>query len=109
MVWGLDYIKYLRENWRAIAKRVKEIANGLGKVEKVYVFGSVIEDKITGASDLDIAIIFGEKLTDKEKIERTLKILDKLDEINVDIDLKVLSKEEEKEFLELIKNKFVEI
>lgn len=107
MLQGLEYIKYLENNWRTIAQRVKEVAITLGKVDKVIVFGSVIKGVVTGSSDLDIAIIYDEKLSSKEKIRRTLEILNKIDE-EVELDIQILSKEEEGSFLKFIEE-YIEV
>ncbi|MEM3046874.1 MAG: nucleotidyltransferase domain-containing protein [Candidatus Bathyarchaeia archaeon] len=44
-------------NYRQAAKRAKEIINAFWSDAKVYVFGSVLEGKITAASDIDILIV----------------------------------------------------
>ncbi|BAB66846.1 hypothetical protein STK_17580 [Sulfurisphaera tokodaii str. 7] len=108
MVRGLDYIKYLESNWKKIAEKVKLAAEKLGRVDKVVVFGSVIKGKITGSSDLDIAVFYDEKLTDREKIRRALEILNGIDEEIVVINVQVLMKNEEDFFLKFIKE-YVEI
>ncbi|GAA5420314.1 nucleotidyltransferase domain-containing protein [Sulfurisphaera tokodaii] len=105
---GLDYIKYLESNWKKIAEKVKLAAEKLGRVDKVVVFGSVIKGKITGSSDLDIAVFYDEKLTDREKIRRALEILNGIDEEIVVINVQVLMKNEEDFFLKFIKE-YVEI
>jgi predicted nucleotidyltransferase len=102
---GLEYIKYLENNWRTIAQRVKEVAITLGKVDKVIVFGSVVKGGVTGSSDLDIAVIYDEKLSSKEKIRRTLEILDKVDE---EVELDIHISKEEGYFLKLIEE-YVEV
>ncbi len=107
MVWGLRYIEYLRKNWSDIAERVKEVAKRYGKVHRIVVFGSVVKDKITGSSDLDIAIFYDENLSDKEKLRRTLEILNEFDE-EVVIDLKVMRKDEVEFFLKLV-DKYVDL
>ena len=107
MVRGLDYIKYLENNWRRIAERVKEIAEELGRVHKVVAFGSVIKGKVTGSSDLDIAVFYDEELTDKEKIRRSLEILNGIDE-DIVINIQVLSKSEEDFFLKFIEE-YIEV
>lgn len=107
MVWGLRYIEYLRKNWRDIAERVKEVAQRYGKVHRIVVFGSVIKDEITSSSDLDIAIFYDENLSDKEKLRRTLEILNEFDE-EVVIDLKVMRKDEVEFFLKLV-DKYVDL
>lgn len=109
MVWGLEYIQYLENNWRKIAERVKEVAKTLGKVDKVVVFGSVIKGEVTGSSDLDIAVFYDEDLTDKEKIRRTLEILNRVDEEIADINLQVMNRDEEDFFLNKFVDKYVEI
>jgi predicted nucleotidyltransferase len=58
MVWGLEYIQYLENNWRK--ERVKEATETLGKVNKVLVFDSVIKGEVTGSSDLDIAVFYND-------------------------------------------------
>ncbi|QXJ27814.1 hypothetical protein J5U23_00681 [Saccharolobus shibatae B12] len=108
MVWGLDYIKYLENNWRKIVEEVKLVAKKFGKVDKVIVFGSVIKGKVTGSSDLDIAVFYDEELTDKEKIRRALEILNEVDEEVVVINIQVLVKSEEDFFLKFI-GEYVEI
>ncbi|MBB5254895.1 nucleotidyltransferase domain-containing protein [Sulfurisphaera ohwakuensis] len=107
-MWGLDYIKYLESNWRKIAEGVKLAAEKLGRVDKVIVFGSVIKGKITGSSDLDIAVFYDEELTDKEKIRRALEILNGVDEEIAVINIQVLMKKEEDFFLKLVKE-YVEV
>ncbi|WP_225905735.1 nucleotidyltransferase domain-containing protein [Stygiolobus caldivivus] len=104
---GLEYINYLENNWGRIAERVKGVAERLGKVHKVIVFGSVVKGKVTGSSDLDIAIFYDEELTDKEKVRRALEILNEVDE-EVIIDVQVLSKSEEDFFLKFVKE-YIEV
>ncbi|MFP3163396.1 MAG: nucleotidyltransferase domain-containing protein [Acidianus hospitalis] len=87
-----------------MAERVKK-AESLGKV---IVFGSVIKGKITSSSDLDIAVFYDEKLTDKEKIRRALEILNIVNEEIADINIQVLNKDEEEFFLNFI-GKYVEV
>ncbi|QIW24690.1 nucleotidyltransferase domain-containing protein [Sulfolobus sp. S-194] len=102
MVWGLDYINYLESNWRMIAEEVKSVAKKFGKVDKVIVFGSMIKGKVTGNSDLDIAVFYNEELTDKEKIKRALEILNEVNEEIAVINIQVLMKSEEDFFLKFI-------
>jgi predicted nucleotidyltransferase len=67
-------IEFLEKNWRKIAEEVKEIAKKYGNVYKVVVFGSVIKGKVCGSSDLDIAVIYDEKLSFKERRRREVGI-----------------------------------
>jgi len=109
MVWGLEYIQYLENYWRKKAERVKEVAKTLGKVDKVVAFGSIIKGEVTGSSDLDIAVFYDEDLIDKEKIRRTLEILNRVDEEIADINLQVMNRDEEDFFLNKFVDKYVEI
>jgi predicted nucleotidyltransferase len=44
-------------NWKNIARRVKDIIHRIDPAAKIYVFGSVVKGRITGASDIDILVI----------------------------------------------------
>ncbi|WP_342782634.1 nucleotidyltransferase domain-containing protein [Saccharolobus sp.] len=106
-MWGLNYIKYLESNWKRIAEKVKLTAEKFGKVVKVIVFGSIVKGKVTGSSDLDVAIFYSEELTDKEKIRRVLEILNEVGEEIAVIDIQVFMKREDF-FLKFI-GEYVEI
>lgn len=107
MVWGLAYIERLQRDWKNIAQHVKEIGAAKGRLYKAVVFGSVIKGRVTGSSDLDIALFYDEELSDKEKIGRALSVLEELsEEESMIVDLEVLTKREEKFFLDLIKQYF---
>ncbi len=49
-------LSYLR-NFREVAKLVKEIVKKFDPEVRVYVFGSVVTQRFTGASDIDILVI----------------------------------------------------
>lgn len=44
------------EDWIDVARRVKEVVLRLKPTADVYVFGSVMEDRFTGAGDIDILV-----------------------------------------------------
>lgn len=72
--YNLRKLKILN-NYMAIAKKVKEITTKFDPHAEVYVFGSVIEGKITGASDIDVLVISERKdLEYKVKVEVAKKI-----------------------------------
>ncbi|MEM3349368.1 hypothetical protein J5U23_01561 [Saccharolobus shibatae B12] len=86
---------------------MKLTAEKFGKVVKVIVFGSIVKGKVTGSSDLDVAIFYSEELTDKEKIRRVLEILNEVGEEIAVIDIQVFMKREDF-FLKFI-GEYVEI
>ncbi|ABN69778.1 DNA polymerase, beta domain protein region [Staphylothermus marinus F1] len=45
------------KNYRRIAEEVKKIIKKIDPEAKIYVFGSVVRGKFTGASDIDILVI----------------------------------------------------
>jgi predicted nucleotidyltransferase len=57
VVFGLERIEYLVKNWRKIAEEVLNSAKKIIDAKEVIVFGSVIKGKVTGASDLDLALV----------------------------------------------------
>lgn len=59
----------LLNNYMAIAKKVKEITTKFDPDAEVYVFGSVVEGRITGASDIDILII-----SERKELEYKIKV-----------------------------------
>ena len=96
-------IEFLERNWRRIAEEVKEVAKRYGEVYKVVVFGSVIKGKASGSSDLDIAVIYNEKLGFKEKRRREIEITLALpEEESLLVDIKVLGVDEAELFLDFI-------
>ncbi|MDT7861888.1 MAG: nucleotidyltransferase domain-containing protein [Saccharolobus sp.] len=103
MLLSWKRIEFLEKNWRKIAEEVKEIAKKYGNVYKVVVFGSVIKGKVCGSSDLDIAVIYDEKLSFKERRRREVGItLELPEEESLLVDIKVLDINEADFFLEFI-------
>ena len=103
MLLGWKRIEFLEKHWRRIAEEVKEIARRYGEVKKVVVFGSVIKGKACGSSDLDIAVIYNEKLSFKEKRRRAIEITLALpEEESLLVDIKVLGIDEAEFFLDFI-------
>ncbi|MEB3859901.1 MAG: nucleotidyltransferase domain-containing protein [Desulfurococcales archaeon] len=58
----------LLKNYKAVAELVKEVIRSLDPGAEVYVFGSTVTGKYTGASDIDILVI-------TEKIERKYEMM----------------------------------
>jgi len=54
--YELRVLEYLR-NYRAVAGRVKEVVKRVDPGAEVYVFGSVVRGRYTGASDIDILVV----------------------------------------------------
>jgi hypothetical protein len=109
MLLGWRRIEFLERNWRRIAEEVKEIAQDYGRVYKVVVFGSVIKGKAMGSSDLDIAVIYEDSISDREKRRRAIEISLRLpEEESLVTDVKVLSKDESELFLSFV-GTYVEI
>jgi len=53
---GKEALQYLSK-YREVAKRVKEVVGTDFKDAKVYVFGSTLKGRFTGASDIDLLIV----------------------------------------------------
>ncbi len=52
-----DNILEALRDYRSIARRVKKIVLEYDPGARVYVFGSVVEGRYTGASDIDILVV----------------------------------------------------
>ncbi len=50
---NLDYLR----NYRSVAGKVKEIVGRIDPDAKVYVFGSVVRERYTAFSDIDILVV----------------------------------------------------
>ncbi|HDO21214.1 MAG: nucleotidyltransferase domain-containing protein [archaeon GB-1845-036] len=66
--YDLKKLEYLK-NYMAVAEKVKNIIVKFDPNAEVYVFGSTVEGKITGASDIDILVI-----SEKENIKYKIKV-----------------------------------
>ena len=53
---GAEVLKHLK-NYRKIAEKIKEMARRRCGSARVIVFGSVVEERITALSDIDVLII----------------------------------------------------
>jgi len=81
---------------KSLCECIGKIVEERPEIEKVILFGSVIESKALPSSDIDIIFIVKES---KERfIDRTLHYIDFFKDINIDIDLFVYTKEEEQNF-----------
>ena len=87
MNYGRKRLEQLK-NYRQIAQKVKEIVQKrLGNIE-VYVFGSVIENKATASSDIDLLIIT--ENIDKEEAQKLKASI--MESIDAPIELHITSK-----------------
>ena len=74
-ITGIERIKLLKREWKNLAKIVATIAKELFNIDYVYVFGSTIKDRVSGSSDLDIAVPLPEN---QDLLEAKLKIVERL-------------------------------
>ncbi|ADI31261.1 nucleotidyltransferase domain-containing protein [Staphylothermus hellenicus] len=81
-------------NWDSIAKTIAYILKKvMPDIMEIYVFGSVVDGKFTGASDLDLLIVIPEKYDESKTYILFNKILEeKLGEIAYMIDLHIINK-----------------
>ncbi|BAB65314.1 hypothetical protein STK_03370 [Sulfurisphaera tokodaii str. 7] len=99
MVFGIERIKYLEENWKNIALLVLNSARNLVDVKEAIVYGSVIKGRTMGSSDLDIALVI-RNLDAKKLSELLIKIhLSLPEDISELVDLNLIDEKDEKEFL----------
>ncbi len=71
-VWLRKYIDVLR-NWRTIVSRLAELVVRVDPDAEVYVFGSIINNKYTGSSDIDVIVVTRGK--DPKKVYQELSML----------------------------------
>jgi len=64
----LERLQHLRE-YMEVARKAKEIVSRLDPEVEVYVFGSVVEGRITGLSDIDLLIV-----SKKRELEYRVKV-----------------------------------
>lgn len=90
--WLNKYNNALRE-WRIIASRIAKIVSEYGIAADIYVFGSVVKGRYTGASDIDVLIIVNDDVN-LQKLYRELSIIleDKLGNIAYIVDLHIITK-----------------
>ncbi|BCU67928.1 hypothetical protein HS7_13650 [Sulfolobales archaeon HS-7] len=102
---GLRREKYIANNWRKVALQVVEIAKRYGNLTKAVVFGDVPLNSIGPYSTIDILLIFDEpcyKITLWD-----IKIASELGDKSDLVDIKVISKDNEENYLKLIKDYIV--
>jgi Nucleotidyltransferase domain. len=98
VVFGLERIEHLEKNWRKIAEEVLNSAKKIVDSKEVIVFGSVIKGKVTGASDLDLALV-----VKKDEVSKILLDIHSMlpEEISEIIDLIIIDEGSEEGFLKL--------
>ena len=93
-----------------LKKRIQEAAKRLmyenSNVERVVLFGSLAEDRATAFSDVDIMIVV--KNSTKRFIDRPMDFVEYLQDIGIEVDLFVYTREEveqETKFIHAIQHK----
>jgi len=66
---------------RECIRRIREYFTDQDDVSTVYLFGSVVKDKTTKDSDVDIAVLFVQGLSLLHRFERKLELANDLEEI----------------------------
>lgn len=75
-------------------KKIRSILFRFHYVKEVYLFGSVIRNKITGASDLDILVIIRNKKPKDAYVEIAMALEDTLGDLAYLIDLHVYTEDQ---------------
>ena len=85
----------LLKNWHSFVVKVTNLIHELYPDAEVYVFGSVVEGKITGASDIDIIVIIPDDVNTKEAYLKIVAYLeDKLGEDSYILDVHVVNRQD---------------
>ncbi|BEP17911.1 nucleotidyltransferase domain-containing protein [Pyrofollis japonicus] len=86
--WVSRQFQLLRD-WRRMVSLVAEIAAVIDPYSRVYVFGSIVEGRYTGASDIDVLIL---TRIDPKKLyeEVTARLWDLIGEDSAILDLHVV-------------------
>jgi len=94
-------------NYKNIAEKVKKLVQEEWKNTKIYLFGSILKGKYTGASDIDILIVSDEKIAKEEEYRIKAKIYKN---INAPIELHITTqKEYENWYKKFVKEEIVEV
>jgi len=82
---------HLLRNWRSIVDSVASVLKDTIPGVEVYVFGSVVEGRVTGASDIDLLVVIPENYSELETHLTLSRILeDRLGDKTHIIDLHVI-------------------
>ncbi|MCD6591676.1 MAG: nucleotidyltransferase domain-containing protein [Thaumarchaeota archaeon] len=87
---GAEVLKHLK-NYRKIAEKIKGIARRRCRNARVIVFGSVVENRVTALSDIDVLIICD--LDKEERVKLKAEIRRQLG-YDVPVELHIASEEE---------------
>ena len=84
---------YLLRNWRDVVRRVAEVVSSLYPGSEVYVFGSVVEGRVTGASDIDVIVVLPQGVKELDAYINISKALeDSMGSDSYVVDLHVVEK-----------------
>ena len=75
-------LRMLRE-WRVMVSRAVEAIRKVYPDAKVYLVGGAAEDRLTVASDIDVAVVFNRELSREERVEVLARIWEELEESGV--------------------------
>lgn len=91
---------------KKINTAVNNIANNCPEVEEIILFGSFCKDKATSLSDIDVLIVITSSY--EKFLDRPLKYKVFFEDIDLDVDIFVYTKEEIKTNIPLVKTVFKE-
>ncbi len=81
------------QNWRDFVKKVVRIVKEVVPEAEVYVFGSVLESKVTGSSDIDILVVVPDDVDLKKTyLDIVLRLEDAVGEDSYLLDVHIVRK-----------------
>ncbi len=78
---------------RSLIQKTVEALSRIPYIKEVYLFGSMVEGKITGSSDIDLLIVVGKKNIKESYIEIALFLEKEINDKSYLIDIHVISEE----------------
>lgn len=90
--WLARRLRALRD-WRRLAEAAAEKLRGIRPGVEVYVFGSVVRGRITGASDIDLLVVLPDGVDELRSHVEMVKVLeDELGDLAYLIDVHVVGR-----------------
>ena len=88
----------LLQNWRRVVDSVVEVVKRLYHDAEVYLFGGAAEGRLTILSDVDVLVVFREKLTTEKRVEVLARLWEELERSGVPpyypLDIHVVGRDE---------------
>ncbi len=105
------YRRYMvLRNWRNVVKKLKKVVNEVIGDARVYVFGSILSNKFTAASDIDVLVVSPDIPQNRDdRIRLQLLIEDKLNLDPNPIELHLVTPEESEWYFKNLRIKYIEI